>query len=822
MKVWRGRLQVAGGWLPPHWDQPERLLQLWWDGSTRYWTGPWGSLVLWPRTRWMVCEAMPALALVARDGGWTSDPQGRPRAGQVVLFWQGEVLRLPIEDLEPGDPGRFWEDPLPSMLRGRPLQTVRKAPQLRLPEARPNGLRDILPTAPLPADEQLQIVQRLQVPQPAPSPAVGGSRNPLLGFFDLLKSQFGKGENQQYFRKMVSLFEQNRLADALRYAIPLEGSVSMQRIQEFFGSLVPRGRLDFTALGGTGFLGTSANAIDFLRGLYERALERLLAEDRIDEAAFVCGELLGRYGQAVDLLEKAGRFQQAARLASLKGLDLSIQARLWFLAGQLNLSMELARRGWCQAPILEMLKKHHPHLAGPFQAAWARDLAAAGRLTEALQIGLEVRHHVQEWESWLTCCFALEQSELAFPETDSVELFAQLLKDEELRHRFSLMQAARGWLLADDLATYPGRRQLLQAMARAQLRPASDLRQLARALSRKALRQAQGPFPLADGTVLQQLIRWTDDPWLTADMPSASKPPPRLDIWRDRVMGRGQLPLWDAIRLADGRLLVAAGVAGMRLISRQGREIQNLPWVCHGWVPCERGQVVIGLGQCDEVFQLTRYGFESGRCQPWCAVGLDAFSPRHDGFLWPVIQQRQLFLIDVRASGWSAPQKLPFQDCLAVESRQAQLRLTRREQGQLWESVYHYPELRYKLRQQVDPRLERVGLGEVGLVKFPLELSEGVCRGYRLGSRLRSLPPGQDLRLEVQGSRSVVRYRLSRGMLVQVAGLTAESEVFEVELPGAVEVSARICQDVLVLADSCGRLLCLDLQAGRWIQQTFL
>ncbi len=770
----------------------------------------------------MVCEALAALALVARNGGWTSDPQGHPKAGEVVLFWRGEVLRLTLEDLEPGDPGPFWDDPLPAMLPGRPLQTVRKAPQLRLPEAPSGSLRDILPAAPLPADEQLQIVQRLQRPQPAPSPASSGPRNPLLGFFDLLKSQFGKGDNQRYFQKMISLFEQNRLADALRYAIPLEGSVSAQRVQEFLGSLVPRGRLDFTALGGTGFLGTSANAIDFLRGLYERALERLLAEERIDEAAFVCGELLGRFGQAVDLLEKAGRFQQAARLASLKGLDLSIQARLWFMAGQLNLAMELARRGWCQAPILEMLKKHHPHLVGPFQAAWARDLAGAGRLTEALQIGLEVRPHLEEWESWLNRCFALEQAEIAFPEAESVELFARLLKDEGLRRKFSLMQAARRWLLSDDLATYPGRRQLLQAMARAQLRPAADLRDMARALSRKALRQAQGPFPLADGVALQQLIRWTEDPWLAADVPSTSRVPPRLEVWRDRVMGRGRLPLWDAIRLADGRLLVAAGAAGMRLLSRQGREIQNLPWVCHGWVPCERGQVVIGLGQCDEVFQLTRYFLESGRSQPWCAVGLDAFSPRHDGFLWPVIQQRQLFLVDVRASGWAAPQKLPFQDCLAVESRQAQLRLTRMEQGQLWESLYHYPELRYKLRQQLDPRLERIGLGELGLVRFPLELSEGVCRGYRHGARLRNLPPGQDLRLEVQGSRSVVRYRLSRGMLVQVAGLTAESEVFEVELPGAEEVSARICQDVLVLADSCGRLLCLDLQAGRWLQQTFL
>ena len=821
MIPWRGRLELAGGWLPPDWVQPGRLLQVWIYGCQRYCVGPWGALLLWPKTRFLECHRLPAVPLVACNGGWASSPRFRPAPGEVWLGWQGEVLKLKLDQLAPGDPGILWNDPLPEAILTRPLQLPQGPPEIRLVQVETGSLREVLPSAPLASQEQLRILQRLQQPESSGlGPAAGEwPRNPLLGFFDLLKSQFGHGENQQYFRKMVALFEQNRLSEALRYAIPLEGNVAVQRLQAFFGSLIPRKSLDFTSSGSGRFLGTSPDALGYLRNLYEKALERLLAEGRIEEAAFVCGELLGRYGQAVDLLEKAGRLKQAARLASLKGLEISLQARLWLLAGELSLAMQLARRGWCQAQLIDSLRSTHPEVAEAFQATWARDLAAAGRLGEALRIGLQVRAQLDEWESWLLECFSLEDAELQFVDEESLDFFPQIFRQEDLRRRFGLGPKVCAWLLQEDLFSYPARRRLLEGLVRVRLRLDHDVQQLGRDICRKVLRQAEGPFPLGEPATVQEVVRWSGDPWLTADLPVAKKSALRLDAWRQRVVTRGQLPLWDAVRLSDGRLLVAAGAAGVHLLSRHGRRAQVLSWVCHRWIVPEKGQLLIGLGRCDEVVQLTRYHSASSRSQPWCSVALDAFSSRHDGFLWPVLQARQLFLIDVRSSGWSAPQSLPFRDCTGVEAYQARLRLTRFEQGQSWESLYHYPEMKFLSRQPIDPRRERASLNEKGLVRYPLEIADGVCRGYRQASVLRRLPVGGELELEVQAGFVVARVRQQQGMWIQVV---SDRRCFDLELPGAERASARVCGEVLVVADSCGRLLGLDLQGGEWLFQLFL
>jgi len=794
---WRGRLQASGLWFPPGWQWPQRLAPCWESGS-RLLEAPPGWYLLFPSPREVDAEHCAGIPVVEVAGGYCSWADGRPNAGHLLWKWQGRCYSAPLSGLEAVDLDKLWESSSLSYQEARAPATVKRiavpAPALL------ERVRSILPAVQPPAPQQEDFLNRLRQSSPT-----GGPRNPLLGLFDLLKSFFTSPENQQYVKKMVDLFERQQWQEALRYAIPLDNSVPNRQWQQFLGVLRPRNSLDFTALTRAGSaIGTSLDGLELLRSLYRKALSNLIAAGRIEEAAFLQGEILQEVAAAVDLLEAHGKLQAAARLATLKGLPAAQQVRLWFMAGDHQQALTLARRYYAHAEAALQLRSRNPGLLPAFQKLWALDLAAVGRTAEALKAGWEVRSDLPDYSHWL-------QEALTDGGHAALEAMALCLPDSQLRTKLGLARYLEQWFADKDPGSHERQRKLLGLLAR---RPflCEDPEMLAWAqnTARRLMRQASGPFPIGGLSELNFLIQVAQDPWLKADRP-ASLPniSPRLGLWKTVIESRGLTPLWDAAILSDGRLLVALGHAGLQLLSRRGAVAQRFDIPAHRLVaPLEGERFLVLSGQ-------RLAGYMQGRCTPWCSIDLDGFAEFHDGYHWLVWVGRDIHQIDLtRPLEFRSLTRIqlpgqPLRVCLGMR----QLAVETGRGIQFWD----YPGLHPAHRgSQTSP-----GPGLNVLTPTGLESLLDSRQNYRCATHPLSIE-GQAPKANHQGGYILVESDLRGGKSLLVFPQAHPDLQLLLELPLSTRLSARIQGHYLIVGDDQGRLLVADLQSRQWLRQHFL
>lgn len=782
---WQGRQLVWGLWFPPDWQQPERLLACWQTGSRllRAWHG-WLLVYAHPQPMGVA----PAQRVVALDQGWSSTRQGRPGPQQVALRWHGLDWVGTLADMEPVDLAGLWDW---AELDFRPARV--RAPGLvkpRLVSSTPESVNQILPAVPPPAPERQQLLQRLSQPA-APS-------NPLLGFFDLLKSFFGSPENQRYMNKMLDLFEQKNWQEALRHAIPLNESTPTSELSALLGKLKPRSRLDFTSPNQPAAqIGTSLHGMDLLKDLYRRALRQLVEAGRIEEAAYVQGELLGDAAGAAVLLEEHGYLEAAARLATLKGLPAVLQVRLWFEAGKVETALALARRYRVQAEALQMLQRKNAELANRFRAAWATDLADAGFQAQAIAVGWPVREQLEDYERWLRAAL-----DLGGPA--AVEGMALGLRDAELSQRLGLVGILKAWFQEFDLLTQPSRRLLLERLVESGLPTGhTGLRDWAGQTARRVMRQANSPVPLGNQRTLEFLVKLSGDPWLRVDRVRTIGPTvPRMGLWSETIEARGHTPLLDALWLGDGRLLVALGQAGLLVVSRGGAVSQSFAQPAYDLVQGER--------------QLVRSGhnlswFEGNQLRFWCQADLDGWADQHDGYHWFVWLERQLFQIDLLSPQWKALQ------CVDLPGTPRDAIFGQSELGldlgfEL--VVLHLPDL--------DPGKSWKIPGGPQLCRSRV-VESFQTQGDRLHFRSVQLHlEGRNPRFRERAGLCLVQSDYALGQELLVFPVDHPSQQFHLKLPGADCVKARLKGQMLVVCDNLGRLLVVDLKARAWMGQFFL
>lgn len=782
---WRGFHPIWGIWFPPGWQQPERLLAAWQPGA-RLFSAWQGWLLVYASPRFGAAESCPGMAVVKVEEGWSSHPSLRPGAGQLALRWHGEEWR---GDMQPLDPADLWDwqslqyeaAHKPELVPARPLLAP-TAPSL--------SIGAILPSIPPPAPERDQLLEKLSKPAET-------SKNPLLGLFDLLRSVFGSPENERYMNKMLQLFEQKNWREALRHAIPIGDSRS-PAWQEFIGQLKPRAGLDFTSpIDPSSSLGTSLQGFELLQALYRRALEGLLESGRIEEAAYVLGELLADYAGAVDLLEKHGRIEEAARLATLKGMPASLQVRLWFQAGRSEVALAMARRYGVQAEALQMLARKDPELANRFRAAWATDLADAGCTSQAITVGWPVREQLEDYEFWL-------RSGLDSAGPGSLEALVYGLQDLGYCERLQLPERLQAFFQDRDLLTQPRRRLILERLAGSWFETRHPLLQSwATDTARRVMRQANSPVPLGDQRILEFLIHLSGDPWLRADRPAKlGETAARLGLWSETILQQGLTPIHDALWLGDGRILLALGQAGMVVLSRGGKISQRFALPAYQLVDGERPILVSGPN-------LSR--FEGGKANFWCQASLDGWCESHDGYHWVVWLGRQIYTIDLLSQEWrglaqltldSPPREIQVCDQTALVDTGSRLHLLR------------VPQLEVIRAEEMDPGPN-------------LCTPTGVETLSRLGElwkfRGQTLPlEGQLPNFRERGGYCLIETPYSQGVQLLAFPLSNPSQQLSLKLPGANQITARIHGHILVVCDSTGRVLVADLQARDWLAQFYL
>ncbi|QWF18632.1 bpX6 domain-containing protein [Lysobacter capsici] len=451
-----------------------------------------------------------------------------------------------------------------------------------------------------------------------------------------------------YLRRLMEQFDRGDLNEALRNALPIDGSG--ESLGQAFGA---PGRRDSLRLSqGNG----AATSIDFgdsardrLRKLYRNAFEQLDRLGKIDEAVFVLAELLNARDEALDYLVKHERFAQAAELGLSWDMAPDLIIRLLMLSGDRERAVLVARRDNAFAAAVNLLENGHPQQARQLRGEWGQALAEQGlwlAAVDAVWPDPQAREQAGRW---------LLAAEAAGAELSARALVqrASLLPDTVLHY------AERIARLADPASPAAPREALGRDLAEVK-QSNSALRSLAaQVLPALAADRAACANDLQHGQ-LERLRKLADDPWLSADLPEWSLPTSsgRRRLWDTMGALSASVPdapglqsPHDVAALGDGRYLVALGEAGAAVVDRSGRRVRNYAVPAYRFVMSHSGQVALAIARRDSVSRIARLDLAHHEIADLGAMPLQFFADRFDGIAWSVVSGERIMVVDAaRAS----------------------------------------------------------------------------------------------------------------------------------------------------------------------------
>ncbi len=640
-------------------------------------------------------------------------------------------------------------------------------------------------------------------------------------------SQLLGARHAAYMQRVLAMFDEGRLDDALRHAIPL-GEDGLDSLGQAFGALGPRSDLALRERQGAS---TSINFGDdlraHLRALYRRTMEQLDAGGRIDEAVFVLAELLRNRQEALDYLERHGRLAQAAELAFAWDMPGAQIVRLHALAGDWRQATLVARRDSVFSEAVILLEKRWPEPAARLRVEWAQSLAARGLALQAIRAIWPLAEERGRAAPWLA---ATAQAGGAIA-ARALAWRAQCWSDTLAAHVDELESLRSDPTRVDDRAA------LADELLGMSPPVTPDVRRLAAFVAGATIADHVGGDARLDKTALARLVQLAGDAALSADMPPL----------RDTSMGSGQQPLRqraepvegavpaaglqgivDALALPDGEFLLALGEGGAVRIDAHGRRLAHFAVPAHSLVGAADGGSALALARREQVWRVSRLDILQGQAVDLGLHAFDAFAGSFDDAGWTVAVGARVQVLDTRSDGlrealWQVGE-LPGR-VLAIDRddvREHWVMADDAVPGGLQQWVYELPRRRLQARDAVAPPSE----------------SDVKARILARGRGLMELrPDGQAIRpwLVTAGGPCGAALPLTDARLVLAAGdwvaLARDTEAGVslqlVRLANArVDASwmwpdgaptVRFQRGLWLLFDACGRLVLLDSASSRQV-----
>jgi hypothetical protein len=626
-----------------------------------------------------------------------------------------------------------------------------------------------------------------------------------------------------YIRKMREMFESGDLDSALRHAIPLAAEAGPRRLP--LRAFTPRADLHIRPERSRPWsvAEISPDLHGELRRLYRDAFQRLEAQDRVEEAAFLLAEVMHAHEEAVSFLEHHGRLRLAAEMAEARDLAPGLVVRQWFLAGDRQRGLRIARRASAFGDAVARLERsRETEQAGELRRLWAGELAAAGDYAAAVDTLWpleEERHRALEWMD-----LAIDQGGapagrmLARKVALAPEPFAEVrLAALRLLESWRAEGAAARLAFADTLRRGPKTPEVA-ALARAAVRA------VARDSGRLGARMESADF--------RHLASFAGDGALRADALALPLPPPALWITRDEPLeveiaarDAGTVAAYDAAFLPNGLTAVALGEAGVRLLARGGRVVAELDQPAHRLVVSDHGDRAIALAKRGDSWRLARLDFSLRRAEAWCEARLDAFAPDYDGALWFVAGADGLLAAETtgkRLDGaWGV--RLPG-TALAIARTPARCSLiVAGDESELW--TYELPALTLRRRDPVTiapatRRSRRVAISAEGDLAEP---SAGLPAGRQITLLIHEGPAidipfdgsGRAGEPALAGDWAALPVHASDAICVYLIHLPTAAIRAEITLGRSTKVGLRLTRHYLTLADDRGRVMALDLENGQ-------
>jgi hypothetical protein len=632
-----------------------------------------------------------------------------------------------------------------------------------------------------------------------------------------------------YVGRLLRMFERGDLGEALRHAIPLGGEGGMDE-RLALGVPGARERLEIVpgALGPSAHLSLGPALYGEMQRLYRRAFEQLEAQGRLDEAAFVLAELLRADEEAVSFLERHDRAQLAAELAEARGLAPGLVVRQWFLAGDLERAVAVARARGAFADAVDRLERtRRLKEAQALAVCWAEDLAEAGDLENAVAVACRVSQGQRLAQRWIELAVAaggpaghallrawLELDPARFPEVRERVLAA--CADEGPDGPLRRAAVARGLLgptsrVPDSPELGGARCALARPVVRGLLRD--------RALGRAA------------GGDLERLAALAADGAFDADLPR-TRPRPASTTPASLVLDagdRGTRSARDAAILPSGHILAALGEGGAALLARDGRVLARLDAPAHRLVVSDLGTRALALAPRGEAVRVSRLDLEARTAHPVRDLRIHGFAARYDGATWAIAAERRVLIVDCLRDDlrtlWHVSD-LPGVP-LALASRAGELSFATVDRDGASEGwTYALPNPTLRRRAPLPPATRAFPCAPVALAGGEWYAAHPAGTEDDNASVLRravpdapggfALPAGPSAFVQLAGAELLaVALRVEAGIEVDVLEPPGFRLLGKVLLGGAQAARVRLAGRQVTVADDRGRVVGLDLAEGR-------
>ncbi|TBV02234.1 bpX6 domain-containing protein [Phytopseudomonas dryadis] len=567
------------------------------------------------------------------------------------------------------------------------------------------GIRKLLHrSAPMSeATSQAQLAQRATHVQH--KPAAWRRWLTRLTLHSRLSGLYGKRQ-AAYMRRMLEMFENGDLEEALRHAIPLGSGQSSG--EQAFGTPQRRQQLTINPqLGPSRSMMFEADLESHLRQIYRQTFERLDREGRVEEAVFVLAELLKVRKEALDYLEKHGRHQQAADLAFAWDMPAAVIVRLLCLADNWQHALLVARRDDAFGEAVVMLQEKWPESADRLRLEWAEALTGKGLWLQAVEVIWDLPGERERAAQWLLNAEAAG-GRLA---VGALVKRAILLPDT--------LAAYGPWIerLRDDSRRFAERTALAEALLLHKVQGGALAWLTGATIHAIVADHACGHGRLTSNQ-LQALVKMSKDKLLQADLPGKAlvlPDTPSLDAvcstleWT--APERGGRAILDAVPLEDTRYLVAHGEAGAVVIDATGKTLFHFPVPAQAMVISHSRQMALALARRDDVWRISKLDLVNRTATDLGVLMLDVFAKSFDGMAWTIGRGNQLRVVDVDrglATLWHVSD-LPGQIfSLRDDSQGEYLLLADPQEGsQLWH--YRLPDRRLVSREPMPARIREDG-----------------------------------------------------------------------------------------------------------------
>ena len=645
-----------------------------------------------------------------------------------------------------------------------------------------------------------------------------------------------------YIGKMMEMFERGDLNEALKHAIPL-GDLSSMNQQPALGVPSPRNDLSISPWQGLSSrsIGLGNDLMSYLTQLYRASFERLVAQKRIEEAAFILAELLRANEEAVAFLERHGKLKLAAELAEARELAPGLVVRQWFIAGDIERAIGIARRTQAFADALLRLESKDKEQADKLRVLWAESLAESGNYAGAVDVIWVLESERLRAREWMDRAI-----QVGGPVSARMLARKLAIVPEDFDN---IRRKALTFLEDESLDLQETRASFAETLLRGNA--TSEARTLARVAARAILRDAGRDTGTLTAKQFTNLIHFTGDGPLRTDAPPFPTKPlqsfsPEFSV-RCATADCGSMRVYDAAFLENGRVLVALGEIGARLLTRDGRTVRHFDQPAERLAISDHGDRAIGLARRGEVWRLSRLDLIEWRSEDWCDARIDAFAPNYDGSLWFLGAKGDFYAIDANSKSFEALWRVPDagEKVVSVARSDAfcSFLTSTSDSSEVEQWLYRLPLL--TLRSRSSPQKPPRNLIRI----YPCDTfsAEGVYVDQSIyGSvdparpeAVTLLPPptlrvfenGQEklqlgfsdelhrpLTPEVSGKWLASPALEKDGVRVRVIDLERKDVTGQLLFEGATEISTRLARETLTATDNLGRVIVVDLRRGERIR----